>query len=75
MIAVMIPNARSETLMPIMQGKIRPDSIVYTDGFSAYDALTGELVWRFYTVPASHEGPHEHPELEMAAATWSKDSM
>jgi PQQ-dependent dehydrogenase (methanol/ethanol family) len=43
--------------------------------FSAYDALTGELVWRFYTVPASHEGPHEHPELEMAAATWSKDSM
>ncbi len=43
--------------------------------FSAYDAETGELVWRFYTVPASREGPHEHPELEMAAATWSKDSM
>jgi quinohemoprotein ethanol dehydrogenase len=43
--------------------------------FSAYDAETGKLVWRFYTVPASHEGPHEHPELAMAAATWSKDSM
>jgi len=43
--------------------------------FSAYDAETGELVWRFYTVPASHDGPHEHPELAMAAATWSKDSM
>ena len=43
--------------------------------FSAYDADTGELVWRFYTVPASHEGPHEHPELEMAAATWPKESM
>ncbi|MBW2695985.1 MAG: PQQ-dependent dehydrogenase, methanol/ethanol family [Deltaproteobacteria bacterium] len=43
--------------------------------FGAYDAETGELVWRFYTVPASSEGPHEHPELEMAAATWSKDSM
>jgi quinohemoprotein ethanol dehydrogenase len=43
--------------------------------FSAYDAETGERVWRFYTVPASHEGPHEHAELEMAAATWSKDSL
>ncbi|MCP3984491.1 MAG: PQQ-dependent dehydrogenase, methanol/ethanol family [bacterium] len=41
---------------------------------SAYDAMTGELAWRFYTVPASKSGPHEHPELEQAAQTWSKDS-
>lgn len=41
---------------------------------SAYDAKTGEMRWRFYTVPASHDGPFEHPELEKAAATWSKDS-
>ena len=25
--------------MPIMERMIRPDSIVYTDGFSSYDAL------------------------------------
>ena len=43
--------------------------------FSAYDAETGALLWRFYTVPASKEGPHEHPELAQAATTWSKDSM
>jgi PQQ-dependent dehydrogenase (methanol/ethanol family) len=43
--------------------------------FGAYDAETGELLWRFYTVPASHDGPHEHPELAQAAATWSPDSM
>jgi quinohemoprotein ethanol dehydrogenase len=43
--------------------------------FSAYDARTGKMRWRFYTVPASKEGPHEHPELELAATTWSKDSM
>ncbi len=43
--------------------------------FSAYDADTGALVWRFYTVPGSIEGPHEHPELAVAATTWSKDSM
>ncbi|MFK7897026.1 MAG: PQQ-dependent dehydrogenase, methanol/ethanol family [Myxococcota bacterium] len=43
--------------------------------FSAYSATTGELAWRFYTVPASKAGPHEHPELEQAAATWSADSL
>lgn len=37
--AVVIPNARAETLMPIIQSKIRPDSIVYTDSFRAYDVL------------------------------------
>ncbi len=42
---------------------------------SAYDAESGALVWRFYTVPASKEGPHEHPELERAAETWSADSV
>jgi transposase len=37
--AVTIPNARSETLIPIIESKIRPDSIVYTDSFKAYDIL------------------------------------
>jgi len=43
--------------------------------FSAYDADTGRMLWRFYTVPASKTGPFEHPELEFAAATWSSDSL
>jgi transposase len=34
-----IPNAKSETLMPIMQHKIVPDSIVYTDCFRSYNVL------------------------------------
>ncbi len=38
---------------------------------SAYDAKTGDLVWRFYTVPGNPSKPFEHPELEKAAATWS----
>ena len=42
--------------------------------FGAYSAETGELLWRFYTVPGSADGPHEHPELELAAQTWSPDS-
>lgn len=42
--------------------------------FSAYDAETGEMRWRFYTVPAAPSQPVEHPELEVAAKTWSKDT-
>jgi PQQ-dependent dehydrogenase (methanol/ethanol family) len=38
---------------------------------SAYDAETGELAWRFYTVPGDPDEPFEHPEMEMAAKTWT----
>ena len=38
---------------------------------SAYDANTGELEWRFFTVPGDPSKPFEHPELEAAAKTWS----
>jgi transposase len=37
--AVMIPDAKSLTLMGIMRERIRPDSIVYTDSFRSYDLL------------------------------------
>jgi quinohemoprotein ethanol dehydrogenase len=38
---------------------------------SAFDAETGELAWRFYTVPGNPADGFEHPEMEMAAATWN----
>jgi transposase len=34
-----IPDARSDTLMPIIVRKVVPDSIVYTDGWQGYNAL------------------------------------
>ena len=37
---------------------------------TAYDAQTGEQVWRFFTVPGDPTLPFEHPEMEMAAKTW-----
>jgi quinohemoprotein ethanol dehydrogenase len=37
---------------------------------TAYDAITGEQVWRFYTVPGDPSKPFEHPEMELAAETW-----
>jgi len=38
---------------------------------SAYDAETGKLAWRFYTVPGDPRKPFEHPDLAAAAKTWS----
>ena len=37
---------------------------------TAYDAATGEQIWRFYTVPGDPSLPFEHPEMELAATTW-----
>ena len=37
---------------------------------SAYDLETGQLVWRFYTVPGDPAKPAESKALEMAAKTW-----
>ena len=42
-----------------------------TRGYTtAYDAQTGEQAWRFWSVPGDPSQPFEHPEMEMAAATW-----
>jgi quinohemoprotein ethanol dehydrogenase len=38
---------------------------------SAYDAQTGALVWRFYTVPGDPSKPFESKAMEDAAKTWS----
>ncbi len=36
----------------------------------AYDAETGNQVWRFYTVPGNPAEPFENKAMEMAAKTW-----
>jgi quinohemoprotein ethanol dehydrogenase len=38
---------------------------------SAYDADTGKLVWRFYTVPGDPHQPFENKAMEMAAKSWT----
>lgn len=38
---------------------------------SAYDADSGKLVWRFYTVPGDPAQPFESPVLKQAASTWT----
>jgi quinohemoprotein ethanol dehydrogenase len=38
---------------------------------TAYDAVTGKLIWRFYTVPGDPARGFENAAMEMAARTWT----
>jgi len=38
---------------------------------SAYDAVSGEMNWRFYTVPGNPANGFENEAMERAAATWT----
>ncbi len=40
---------------------------------SAYDAASGKLRWRFYTIPGDPSKPYENEQLRQAAATWTGD--
>ena len=38
---------------------------------SAYNTKSGELEWRFFTVPGNPDDPFEHADLEEAVKTWT----
>ena len=38
---------------------------------SAYDTDSGNLIWRFYTIPGDPSLPFEHNELDAASKTWN----
>ena len=42
---------------------------------SAYDARSGEFLWRFYTAPSTDPAENTTPALRMAAKTWSGDAL
>ncbi|MDP2053591.1 MAG: PQQ-dependent dehydrogenase, methanol/ethanol family, partial [Acidobacteriota bacterium] len=41
---------------------------------SAYDAETGKLAWRFYTVPGDPSKPQENKALDVALPTWKGEN-
>ncbi|MFT4712370.1 MAG: PQQ-dependent dehydrogenase (methanol/ethanol family) [Candidatus Azotimanducaceae bacterium] len=43
--------------------------------FSAYDAESGKMLWRFYTVPGHPDFPLENPALKKARQSWPEDSL
>jgi len=60
---VFVGNAGSESGMP-NRGYV-----------SAYDAGSGKLAWRFYTVPSADPAENTTPEMKMAAATWTRTAL
>ncbi len=63
--------------------RIAGDKIVIGNGggdmdargyISAYDLATGELAWRFFTVPGDPSKPDEHDELAEARKSWGPDA-
>jgi quinohemoprotein ethanol dehydrogenase len=38
---------------------------------SAYDAATGDMLWRFHTVPGNPDDGYENEAMENAAETWT----
>ena len=49
-----IPNAKTETLLPIFKENVQPDSVVYADCFKAYNALS---VSNFHHRRINHSTP------------------
>jgi len=62
----------------IVKGKVLIGSAgaeYITRGYlAAYDAESGKLVWKFYTVPGDPSKPFEGKHLEAAAKTWAPDA-
>jgi quinohemoprotein ethanol dehydrogenase len=42
--------------------------------FTAYDAETGKMAWRFYTVPGDPSKGFENAAMERASKTWGPDA-
>ena len=62
----MAPRIAKDKVIVGVSGGDRP-----TRGFfTAYDARTGRLAWRFYTVPGDPSKPFENSAMKTAAATW-----
>ena len=66
-----IPNARTDTLMDIMQHKIVPDSIVYTDSWGSYNALDVSD-FRHYRINHSELFADRHNHINGIENFWNQ---
>jgi len=69
---VMTPNARKTTLMPIMERMIQPDSIVYTDSFSSYDALDVSSFHHHIRINHSKQFADKHNHINGIENFWNQ---
>lgn len=68
---VIVTNAKTETLLPIIQEKVKPDSIVYTDTFRAYNALDVSE-FRHQRINHSKLFAHKHNHINGIENFWNQ---
>ncbi|MCK5556488.1 MAG: IS1595 family transposase, partial [Alphaproteobacteria bacterium] len=68
---VSVSNVQRKTLLPLIRRKIRPDSIVYTDGHTAYNALDVSEFTHF-RINHSREFVHNRNHINGIENFWSQ---
>jgi len=66
-----IPDAKSSTLMPIIQKKVKPDSIVYTDCWRGYNVLDVSE-FKHYRINHSKLFAHKHNHINGIENFWNQ---
>lgn len=66
-----IPDAKGDTLFPIMEAKIKPDSIVYTDGWRGYNVLDVSE-FKHYRINHSKLFANNHNHINGIENFWSQ---
>ena len=66
-----IPDAKSSTLMPIIQKKVKPDSIVYTDYWRGYNVLDVSE-FKHYRINHSKLFAHKHNHINGIENFWNQ---
>ena len=67
----MIPNAKTRTLMPLIRQKVKPDSIVYSDCWRAYNALDVSE-FKHYRINHSKLFANKHNHINGIENFWNQ---
>ncbi len=68
---VIIPDARTDTLLPIIRQQVKPDSIVYTDTWRSYNALDVSE-FKHYRINHSQLFAHKHNHINGIEHFWNQ---
>lgn len=69
--ACIIPNAKTDTLLPTIREMIKPDSIVYTDSFKSYNSLDVSE-FTHYSINHSRTFVHNKNYINAMDNFWSQ---
>lgn len=68
---VVVKDTKTNTLMPIITSKIKPDSIVYTDSYKSYNALDVSD-FKHFRINHSKEFAQDHNHINGIENFWSQ---